>query len=43
MARIIIKNDELFVKNFELICRLAGIDPRSILFVIGGKVYRYGV
>jgi len=38
---ILIRDDLLFVQNFEMICRLAKIDPERILFVIDGKVHRY--
>jgi hypothetical protein len=31
----------LIMENFEMICRLAGLDPARVVFVIGGKVYRH--
>lgn len=31
----------LVMENLALVCRLAGLDPERVVFVIDGKAYRW--
>jgi hypothetical protein len=30
----------LVMQNLEMVCHLAGLDPKEVVFIIDGKAYR---